>query len=191
MSASSTRWLARGMALVISLATAPAGACELHTMTLNGFETAHPVSVPVSLATRQAIDNKQISDIPRGTREKKLSALADIEKTLLAFGMVVRNQKAQSPTGFSVYLTESDHWLRFLPTELGWNMQLHKADAERNSVVFIVSDTAMKGLLSNELSVRDAEELGVLVPVGGGASKLHILTLMQDLLTKFHSSHML
>lgn len=129
MFASDTKSLARGIALAISLATAQAGACVLHTMTLNGLETAHPASIQVSLATRQAIDNKRISDIPRGTRESRLSALANIEETFHAFGLVAQNLETATAPVFSIYLTESDHWARFVPAELGWTLQMHRTNA--------------------------------------------------------------
>jgi hypothetical protein len=187
-SAISTRRLARGIALVISLATVQAGACELHTMTLNGLETAHPVSVPVSLATRHAIDNKRISDISRGTRDSKLAALANIEETFHAFDRVVKQQKPLAAPVFSIYLTESGHWAQFVPTELGWTTRLHMPDSDQSAVVVVVSDTAMKSLLSGELMVKDAYQLGLLVPVGDEVNRNRVLAVVQDLLVNFHES---
>ncbi len=186
MSAIDAKGLARGIALVISLATAQAGACELHTMTLNGFETAHPASITVSLATRQAIDNKRIRDIPRGTRESRLSALANIEEKFHAFGLVTQNLETARAPVFSIYLTESDHWARFVPAELGWTLQMHRTNADNSAVIIIVSDTAMKGLLLNQLSIKDAQELGVLVPVGSEANRFRVLAVVQDFLRRFH-----
>ena len=69
-------------------------------------------------------------------------------------------------------------------------MRLDEAGAERSSVVIVVSDTAMKGLLSSELTVKDAQELGVLVPVGGEASSRRVLAVVQNFLFKFRSSRM-
>lgn len=44
----------------------------------------------------------------------------------------------------------------------------------------------MKGLLSRELSIKDAQELGVLVPVGGEANRFRVLAVVQDFLRRFH-----
>ena len=188
MFAESTRWLARGVALVILLATTPTDACELHTMTLNGLGTAHPASVPVSLATRQAIDDKRISDISRGTRDSKLAALESIEDTFHAFDRAVQQQAPLAAPVFSIYLTESDHWAQFAPTESGWATRLHMPDSDRSTVIVVVSDTAMKYLLSGELTVKDAHGLGVLVPVGEEKNGIRILTVVQELLINFYES---
>jgi len=71
--------------------------------------TAHPANIQVSLATRQAIDDKRIIDIPREIRESRYGALADIEKNFHAFGMTATHQDSSSTPVFSIYLTESDH----------------------------------------------------------------------------------
>jgi len=180
-------WLTRGIALAIFLATAQAGACVLHTMTLDGFATAHPASIQVSLATRQAIDDKRITDIPRGTRESRLSALADIEKNFHAFGLTAMHQDSSSTPVFSIYLTESDHWTGFTPTESGWTVQLHKTGEEESAVVIVISDTAMNGLLLNQLSIEDAQELGVLVLIGDETNRYRVLTAVQEALARYNT----
>jgi hypothetical protein len=188
MFAIDARWLARGIALAISLATSQAGACVLHTMTLDGFETAHPAAIQVSLATRKAIDDKRISDIPRETRESRLSALADIERTFHAFGLTAMHQGSSSTPVFSIYLTESDHWIAFTPAESGWAVQLHRSGQEESAVVIVVSDTAMKGLLLNQLSFRDAHKLGMLMLTGGEVDRYRVSTAIQDALARFHAT---
>ena len=144
--------------------------------------------MPVSLATRQAIDDKRISDISRGTRDSKLAALASIEETFHAFDRAVQQQAPLAAPVFSIYLTESGHWAQFAPTESGWTTRLHMPDSDQSTVIVVVSDTAMKYLLSGELTVKDAHRLGVLVPVGDEPNGNHILTVMQELLVSFYGS---
>ncbi len=180
MTGSQGKWLAGGIAIAISLAAVQADACKLHTMTLNGLQTGHPASVSVSLATRRAVDNDQITELPRATRQSRLDALADIEAALLSAVATLRHPgSAQAPI-FSLYLTESGHWIRFIPNASGWTPQHHQAGAEGSEVVVIVSDTAMHGLLLHELTVADAQALGVLVATGDQPGKELALTAIEE-----------
>jgi hypothetical protein len=160
------KWLAGGIAIAISLAAFHADACKLHTMTLNGLQTGHPASVSVSLATRRAVDNGQISGLPRATRQQRLDAIADVEAVFLSAVVSLRHSGFLQAPVFSLYLTESAHWIRFIPNASGWTVHLHQADAAGSEIVFIVSDTAMRGLLIDELTIADAQALGVLVATG-------------------------
>jgi hypothetical protein len=61
-------------------------------------------------------------------------------------------------------------------------------DSDQSAVVVVVSDTAMKSLLSGELMVKDAYQLGLLVPVGDEVNRNRVLAVVQDLLVNFHES---
>ena len=88
---------------------------------------------------------------------------------------------------FSIYLTESDHWTGFTPTEAGWTVQLHKTGEEESAVVTVVSDTAMMGLLLNQLSIEDAQELGMLVLIGDETNRDRVLAAVQEAMVRFHT----
>ena len=179
------KWLARGIAIAISLAAVQANACKLHTMTLNGLQTDHPASVSVSLATRLALDNGQLTELPQATRESKLNALADVEAAVLsAVSSLSHAGSAHAPV-FSLYLTESAHWIRFIPNASGWTPRYHQMSAEDGELVIVVSDTAMWGLLIDELTVADAQALGVMVTSGDHPGKELALSAIRASLDGF------
>jgi len=45
----------------------------------------------------------------------------------------------------------------------------------------------MKGLLLNQLSIEDAQELGVLVLIGDETNRYRALTAVQETLARFHT----
>lgn len=174
------RKLAMGVALATSVASFPVGACMLNIPTIpGGLQTAHPASVAVSVATRQAIDAHSIKDIPRLSKQAKLEALQRIEQRFHELTEVAEHLASQEPLVFSVYLTESNHWTRFNYADNHWVVDAHQPSADPREVVMVLSDTALMNLLDKSLKLREAQALGVLV-LSGDADEQQQVTQIFD-----------
>ena len=178
------RKLVMGVALATSVASFPVIACMVHIATIpGGLKTAHPSSVTVSVATRNAINANSIKDIPRHSKQAKLEALQQIEQRFHALTEVAKHMMSQESLVFSVYLTESNHWTRFIYTDNHWVVNVHQPSVDPHEVVMVFSDTALMGLLDKSLKLRDAQVLGVLVLSGNADEQTQVLQVFDRFLS--------
>lgn len=179
------RKLATGVVLATAVASFSAGACSVHMADVAGLRAAHPASIGVSVATRRAIDEKRIRDIPRGNLKEKFAALEKIEARFHEFSELLEGPALAQPLVFSLYLTESNHWSRFRYSNGQWNVKLHQTPPEEPSVVMVLSDTALMNLLDRKLSVDSALELGVLHIAGKPQEISRLARILGQLLDEF------
>lgn len=180
------RNLAMGAALAAFFAAHPLWACKLHIPTnYDGLGAAHPASVPVSLATRQAVVSKSLVDIPRATKQQKHTALAQIEGRFRELIGAAPKIVPDTPLAFSIYLTESNHWAHFDYDGNGWTViEDHPLD-HQDDVTLVLSDTALMNLLSKSMEPQKARELGVLAVSGKADAQARVLQVFSRFLDAY------
>lgn len=139
-----------------------ASACALHTSSITGLQVSHPASITVSVATRNAMESGTVVDLGVAGAGEKQKILAQIENAFHRFGEIAQQQQSRGES-FTVYLTESRLWTRFNISDNGWLVEHHVNGPEKEDTVIVLSDTALKELFDDTLSVKDAEELKLLV----------------------------
>jgi len=178
--------LAMGVALTASVASFSASGCMLHIPTIpGGLNTAHPASVPVSVATRRAVDAKSIKDIPRVSKQAKFEALQTIGKHFHEMTKVAEHPAPPAPLVFLVYLTESNHWSHFSYVNNRWAVDDRRPAEGQHDVVIVLSDTALMSLLDKSLQLPEAQSLGVLVLSGDADAKRQVIQIFDRFLAAY------
>jgi hypothetical protein len=164
------------MALIATVGIGAAGkttACYVHSGQYQGLKVQHALSVPVSLATRQALVDGELRDIPRATAEQRTAALKQLTAVVGFFGKQAERDvvPAADAPSFAVLLTESGLWTGFTPTSSGkWQVRQHLSDPGQDDVVIVLSDPTMAALLQGRLTVAQAAERGLLESAASGSS---------------------
>lgn len=163
------------------IAPSTGSSCALHTSSITGLQVSHPSSITVSLATRKALSTGTVSSIGRPGTHDKLQNLEQIVNSFHAFGQVAEG--LQSARGdFAVYLTESRLWTRFTGSENGWQVEYHLSDPNNDDTVLVMSDTGLKGLFDETLSLDQAKQLRLLVAAGKEENTAKALQSFQEIL---------
>jgi len=157
-----------GMALIATVgicATGNTSACYVHSGQYQGLTVQHALSVPVSLATRQALVAGDLRDIPRATAEQRTAALKQLTAIVGFFGKQAERGvvAAEDTPGFAVLLTESGLWTGFTPTLSGtWRVRQHLSGPKADDIVIVLSDPTMVALLQGRMTAAQASEKGLL-----------------------------
>ena len=175
------------VALFSLLGTSLASACALHTSSITGLKVSHTATITVSVATRNAIDSGTVSSLGTPGTEDKDRILAQIENSFHAFGEIAEQQQVLGEN-FTVYLTESRLWTRFTGSETGWLVEHHRVGPENGDTILVLSDTALKGLFDNTLSVDNAKKLQLLVADGTKEANKNALQSFQQILSTYLQS---
>lgn len=168
-----------GMALIATVgigATGKTAACYVHSGQYQLLKVQHALSVPVSLATRQALVAGDLCDIPRATAEQRTAALKQLTAIVGFFGKQAERDAvaAADAPSFAILLTESGLWTGFTPTPSGtWQVRQHLSGPKADDVVIVLSDPAMAALLQGRMTAAQASEKGLLeTATGSPAGKL-------------------
>ena len=138
-------------------------ACYVHQGQIQGLQTRHELSVPVSVATWQAIHTGQLTDIPRATEEQRLAALQQVSTIVGLFGKYSESCSNAAVPGFAVLLTESGLWTGFsAQNKETWKVRQHLSGPAENDVVLVISDPAMATLLQGKMTVEQSIQNGLL-----------------------------
>ena len=149
------------MAAVL-LPVAPTHACGYDGL-ISDLTAAHPRSIEVALAVRDALDHKEL---------RALAPVPPVLGLMRANGMLQRFRPlVASVAGFSnassasiaVLLIEAGLWSRYSITASGVVVELHISGPQEGEPVVVTSEAALRALLDGELTPARASELGVLV----------------------------
>ena len=164
-----------------SLVAAPAVSCSLEALDLSGFSIDHRGSIPVALATREAIEKGFIAQLPKDNIAR-YSALYIIRLKAVSHMQRLAWHSDHEGPELAVLLTQSGAWMRINDPETG--ARYHADPATETETALLLPDTAYAALLDGELTVREATELGLLrvygnenedVAISAFASSLSVL----------------
>ncbi|QLI82127.1 hypothetical protein HZU75_11650 [Chitinibacter fontanus] len=131
-------------------------ACGYDGQVNNPFVQGYPGSLSVALATKRAVESKQL------TEPKALVAAEGLARVTGWLEQLRRRlQLAQLDNNFSVYLFDSQLWTRF--DVLGGNvlMQSH-ITPKTDGVVLISSEATLSALLNGQLNIDQAQQLNLI-----------------------------
>ncbi|MGY3945534.1 hypothetical protein [Aeromonas tecta] len=131
-------------------------ACGYDMLVGDPFALSWPGSLDIAIATADAISTRQISQIPAlDGGEGFVRAqqwLRQLKEDL---------QRADLPGGFSILLVDSGLWSKMRGKEV-LLLQLHSPPPTPTDRVVMVSEAGLNALLSKQISVDQAQQLGVL-----------------------------
>jgi hypothetical protein len=149
-----------------------AAACYIHSRQVSGLQVGHPLSIPVSLSTREAIIAGDLLDIPRATEQQRLSSLRELSGAVDDFALLLRDSEFTKRQDFAVFLTESGLWTGFsYSDDESWRVQQHLSGPGSSDIIIVVSDAAMVALLNGKMTVAQALRSGVLRSEQASANK--------------------
>lgn len=164
-------------------------ACYLHGGQMLGLQTAHPLSIPVSVATRRAIESGELPEIPQSSAARREAALQRFTLVFGLFGQISQGHKAPPAPAFSVFLTESGLWTRFSFDDIqGWKVQQHRSGPTREDLILVAADTLMAALLRGEFSVERAANSGLLDTDASTADARDSLMAFDTLISAFRKT---
>lgn len=146
--------------LCCAMATGPlpvAMACGYDAIYPNPFEQSWPGSLDIAMATAAAISQQALSPVPKIVGPdgftRSYQWLNQLKGTL---------RDSPLPGNVSILLVDSGLWSRVRGKEV-LLLQTHtKGPAERDRIV-LTSEAGIQALLSGQLSVSQAKQLGLLV----------------------------
>lgn len=142
------------LALVASLtASSLTWACSYDGQFSNPFTQSYPGSIEVAIATQHAVLGRQLANpeaLPgnQGLRRVTwwLQLIADQEPTL--------------PEKAYIYLVDSHLWSQVTANS---SIDIHVPEPTAAGQVFLMSEAALQAVVTNKLSLREAQALGVIV----------------------------
>lgn len=152
--------------LAFVLAPATAMACFLEFGLAGGFGIGHPASVPVLVATQQAIDSGvlQASAPPP---ERGGPAGHAVQMRYYVVGQQVSQHaiavRIPGPP-YSALLVDSGVWIAF--NGLGAASRFHAPAADDGADVLVMSDLLLPALLSGQMSVKEAAAQDLIFTAG-------------------------
>jgi len=158
---SGRRHLGGAVLAALLLSGAQANACAFHGATIQGIFAAHPASLNVALATRNAIDAGLMPDFPKEADQRR----AQLFMIQLAASQLVRkadHARAEGPE-FSVLLVESGLWLRFNGVS---GAIFHADPAPVDATTIVLADASFAALLASKVSPEQLIAAGALVAHG-------------------------
>jgi hypothetical protein len=148
--------------------TAPALACGYHGLG-NGLAPAHPRSIEVAIAIREALDRQVIEApplLPALTQFARVGRWLEQLRERLA---VDRDAEPPLPP-IALVLVESRLWARYRLHDGKVSLAPHVAGPTAGDVVVLTGEPVLKGLLDGSLSVESAIAEGILVVSGSSNS---------------------
>lgn len=151
-------------ALAATLVAGPAGACYFHGSFDGGFASSYPGSISIAVATRAAVEEGLLDALP----EEANSRAAALYRIRVVAGRSVMNMAAVRVPGPPVFvlLTQSGTWIRLNDPASG--AVFHSDPPGPDDTKILLSDQALEGLLTGNLSVDMLEEHG-LIRIHGNA----------------------
>lgn len=146
--------------LLCAMATGPvplAMACGYDAIYPNPFEQSWPGSLDVAMATAAAISDRKLDPVSKITGPDGFSRsyqwLNQLKGSL---------KDGQLPGNVSILLVDSGLWSRVRGKE-SLLLQAHTEGPARQDRIMLTSEAGIQALLSGQLSVAQAKQLGLLV----------------------------
>lgn len=146
-------------AAAIALQALPAAACGYDGL-MADLTAAHPRSLEVALAVREALDRQQLQDL-----EAAPPALGFMRarQMLLGFAPQVATAAGVSTGSVAVLLVESGLWTRYTLGPGAAAPQPHVAGPLAGERVLVTSEAVLSALLQGQMPLSRAAELGLVV----------------------------
>lgn len=146
------------LAAALVLQAPAAGACGYHAV-MNDLAAAHPRSIEVALAVRDALDRGDLQEL-----RALPSALGYLRATRLLRDFqpqaaALAGRQAQS---VAVLLVESGLWARYRGTDGAASPELHVAGPSAGDRVVVTSEAVLRALVDGGLAPEHAARMGVL-----------------------------
>ncbi len=158
-------------AVVVALLAATAGSSAARACGYDAgmpdLAAAHPRSIAVAIAVRDAFDRgtvRPLPDVPLRDGYARASGL------LRGFGRLIPAAAGVQSGSVTLLLIESGLWARYEVTGHGVEAELHVDGAREHEPVIITSEAAVSALINGTLELGRAVQLGVLVAVVAGPS---------------------
>ncbi len=137
----------------------PASACGFHGA-LPDLTAAHPRSISVALAVRDALDAATLQPLPDAP---PALGLMRATRLLQQFSPLVPSVVETPAQSVVVLLVESGLWTRFTPTHGGMRVEPHVDAPNVGEAVLVTSESALAALVGGQMDVAQARSLGLLV----------------------------
>lgn len=131
-------------------------ACGYDMLVGDPFAMAWPGSLDVAIATANAISSNRIAPIPAMVGGE---GFVRAQQWLLQ--LKDNLQRADQPGGFSILLVDSGLWSKMRGKEV-LLLQLHSPAPTAQDRVVMISEAGLNALLSRQITVEQAQQLGVL-----------------------------
>jgi hypothetical protein len=123
---------------------------------------AHPRSVEVALAVRDALDRMTLHELPP---EPTALACLRADRMLEDFRPLVISVAAAQDTSLAVLLIESGAWTRYSLSPEGVDVETHVDGPQQEESVVVTSEVVLRALLDGTLGLARAAKLGLLIVV--------------------------
>lgn len=147
------------LAAFLVLQAPAAGACGYHAV-MNDLAAAHPRSIEVALAVRDALDRGDLKELPAMP-----AALGYLRATRLLRDFQPRAAAlaGQPSEGVAVLLVESGLWTRYSAASGAQTPEVHVAGPRAGDRVVVTSEAVLLALLDGGLAPEHAARIGVLL----------------------------
>ena len=175
--------------ILVAISSRQAWGCYVHSGQYQGLQANHALTIPVSVATREAIVSGELRDIPRRDSTQRLLALQQLTTIVGLFARKSSNAEATAAPDFALLLTESGLWTGFSAVgDNAWQVRQHLSGPRENDIILIVSDPAMAALLQGRMSVDQAVQQGVLAASDASPSSQRSLAAFSHFVDGFAQS---
>ncbi|WP_261894489.1 hypothetical protein [Vibrio cyclitrophicus] len=139
---------------VIALASPITWACSYDGLFTNPFSESYPGALDVSIATQLAIRSQSMPPL------ESIEGQAGLRRTRWWLNLMTKNNP-DLPKGAYVYVVDRQLWSR--TSQTGNSIEVHVSPPSQNEQVLQLSEAALQGLISNQITIEQARELGVLI----------------------------
>lgn len=139
---------------VIALASPVTWACSYDGLFTNPFSESYPGALDVSIATQLAIRSKSMQPL------RSIEGQAGLRRAIWWLNLMTRNN-LDLPKGAYVYVVDRQLWSRI--SETGNSIEVHVSPPTDIVKVLQISEAALHNLISNQITIGRAHELGVLI----------------------------
>lgn len=138
---------------VIALASPASWACSYDGLFTNPFSESYPGALDVSIATQQAIRSQSMQPL------ETIEGLSGLRRTSWWLNVMAKNHP-ELPKGAYVYVVDRHLWSRI--SESDNTIEVHVSPPTDNVKVLQLSEAALHNLVSDQITLTQARELGVL-----------------------------
>lgn len=138
----------------IVLASHVTWACSYDGLFTNPFSESYPGALSVSIATQLTIRSKLMQPL------KPIEGHAGLRRASWWLNLMVKNNP-DLPKGAYVYVVDRQLWSRI--SDANNSIEIHVSPPVESAQVLQLSEAALQNLISNQMTIDQARELGVLI----------------------------
>lgn len=170
-----------GLVAGVASPAAPAMGCSLEARAdvSGAFVIEHRGSIPIAIATRNAMDAGHLARLP-DEASARLAQLKLVQVRAIAHvRKLTFRPRTDEDLPIAVLLTQSGAWIRFNDRRFG--ARYHAEPATESETALLVPDNVYEALLDGKMSVSDAVRLG-LIRVYGAEDEKSAVALFSSLI---------